>query len=271
MKQILPFIAFLLLLASCSKDDSTVIGPNPPGGTDTLPQVLAYRDSIFYVGGKQEDSLVFPLKSRTGTYYGFPEGIDIDSKSGAINITRSESGLRYLITFISDDNKDTLTNFVTIAGINYLDGFYNLSTADSVAKPIYNGDPKLPVPGIGNGSAFDIGDGCNSQGCNVVPTDGSINLAQSVRNGIFGSNPSNDERKEFELVYKLNDGSGKATNKLKVKLYYYDTEDDITPEAYDIIASRQGTFLDLNTPIPPLSVQLAAAKPRPPCIFIVGR
>ena len=82
---------------------------------------------------------------------------------------------------------------------------------------------------------------------------------------------TNNERKEFELVYKLNDGSGKTTNKLKVKLYFFATTEDISPEAYDIMASRQGTFLDLNTPIPPLSVQLAAARPRPPCIFIVGR
>ncbi|HSB92075.1 MAG TPA: hypothetical protein VLC28_03120 [Flavitalea sp.] len=265
------FCAAIVMFAACSKDHSTVV-PNLPGGDlDTGVKALSYPDSIFYVGGNQEDSLVLPLKSRNGRYYGFPEGIDVDAKSGAINITRSESGLKYLITFISDDDKDTLTKFVTIAGINYLDGFYNLGTADSVAKPIYNGDPGLEIPGIDNGSAFDIGDGCNKAGCNVIPTNGQINLAQSVRNGIFGSDPANNERKEFELVYRLNDGSEKATNKLKVKLYYYATSEDISPEAYDIMASRQGTFLDLNTPIPPLSVQFARAKPRPPCIFIVGR
>src|SRR5436190_8808668 len=132
------FLVAILLFAACKKDDSAAL-PNPPD--DGTLKTLTYPDSIFYVGGKQEDSLVLPLKVRSGTYYGFPEGIELNPSSGAINITRSESGLKYLITFISDDNKDTLTSFITIAGINYLDGFYHLNTKDSIANPIYNGDP----------------------------------------------------------------------------------------------------------------------------------
>ncbi len=260
---------FLLVLVFFACNKNTVDPPLPPGpgpGSD-----FAYSDSVFYVAGASEDQIIKPVKALDGSYYGFPDGIEIDKNSGAINISKSETGLKYLITYVSNDKKDTLTTFVTISGINYLDGFYKLNTDDSVAQPLYNGNVGTVVPGIGGGSLFDIGSGCNDSGCNVIPVTGKINLAQTVRNGVFGKDPKNNDRREFELVYRLDDKSGKATNKLKVKLYYFNTMADVTPEAMDIISSRQGTILNASSALPSLAAQKKAAKPRPPCIFIVGR
>lgn len=260
-------MVMLATLIACQKSQS---GPNPDPDPNPNPITVSYGDSVFYYSPQATDYIVNPTVTRAGVYIGFPDGIEIDPLTGAINVSKTEAGLKYKISFVPAGKADTISTFITIAGINYLDGFYNLSTADSVIVPIYNAFPGKPVPGINSGSLFDIGSGCNSQGCKVNVANGSINLAETVRNGIFGNKPANNERKEFDLVYSLNDNSDKARVNLKVKLYYYETVNDITPEAYAIIAERQGTiFLNgINTPV---ATQAKLGKPRPPCIFIVGR
>ena len=175
---------------------------------------------------------------------------------------------------------------IVISGINFLDGFYKLTTADSVIRPLYNANANSLVPGVNNGTAFDIGSGCNSAGCNVNTVVGSINLAQTVRNGVFGATPSNNDRHEFDLNYEINDKSGKAPNTIRVKLYYFDSISDVTQEVYDIINSREGALFGVHPrPIPFASsltsinsvdgqtaiLGKAIPKPRPPCIFILGR
>jgi hypothetical protein len=264
------------LLAACSKDDT----PVPPVTPPVIPPgfTLSYGDSVFYLQNQVADYIVKPVASSlTGTYTGFPEGIELDPLTGAINVSKSEMGLRYRISFVPTGSKDTIKTTILLAGINFLDGFYKLTTADSILRPVYNGNTSNPVPGVNNGSVFDEGKGCNSAGCNVNLSDGTINLAQTVRNGIFGAVPTNNERKEFEMFYRLNDKSGKALNSLKVKLYFYKTMADVTPEIYDIITSRDGTILRngsfggaaINTAANRVFNANKTAKPRPPCIFIV--
>ncbi|HEV7423871.1 MAG TPA: hypothetical protein VGO21_01650, partial [Candidatus Paceibacterota bacterium] len=74
-------------------------------------------------------------------------------------------------------------------------------------------------------------------------------------------------------------------NTLKVKLYYFDSINDVTQEAYDIINSRLGAILGVDpkpTPFQRMTSVNSIAKqtvilgqqipkPRPPCIFILGR
>ena len=208
----------VLFAISCSKNSSNGTTPPvvPPGFT------LSYGDSVFYLQNQATDYIVAPVSTGlTGTYTGFPDGIEIDSKTGAINVSKSEMGLRYRIGFVPDGSTDTISTVVLLSGINFLDGFYKLSTADSILKPIYNGTAGNLLPGINNGSVFDEGSGCNSAGCNVNIASGSINLAQTVRNGGFGTTPSNNDRHEFQMNYRINDKSSKALNTLRVKLYFF--------------------------------------------------
>ncbi|HMG67333.1 MAG TPA: hypothetical protein VK588_06590, partial [Chitinophagaceae bacterium] len=143
-------------------------------------------------------------------------------------MSKSETGLRYRITFVPVGTSDSIVTNITISGINFLDGFYKLTTADSLLKPIYNAGFSNQIPGVNNGTIFDDGSGCNNAGCNVNTQLGSINLAQTVRNGVFGTTPSNNDRHEFDLNYRINDKSGKTLNTLKVKLYYFDSINDVT-------------------------------------------
>jgi hypothetical protein len=262
---ILLSVLFVAGLAACTRNKTT---PEPP--VEPPKPKLAYSDSVFYKSPQAADYIIQPTSTGAGQYIGFPDGIEIDPLTGTINVSKTEAGLKYKVSFIATGKTDTLVTYVTIAGINYLDGFYNLSTADSVIRPVYNATPGKSIPGINGGSAFDIGAGCNKNGCKVNITNGQINLAETVRNGVFGNTPANNERKEFDLVYSIKDNSNLANVNLKVKLYYFDTVNDITPEAYAIIAERQGTMF-LNGLPPPVAAQAKVAKPRPPCIFIVGR
>lgn len=262
------FIFFVALFnESCKKSEGTPDPIIPP----PVQPVFSYGDSVFYQKQQSNDYVVTPTNSLTGKYISFPDGLVIDGNTGAINVTKSETGLKYMVAFIPGGGTDTAFGFVTLSGINYMDGFYVLSGKDSIAYAVYNSQPGTTIPNLNNGSLFDVGANCNSQGCTVNTNNAAINLAQTVRNGVFGATPSNNDRHEFDLNYQINDKSNLAANKLKVKLYYFKTMSDVTPEAYDIINTRQGTIISQSNTVPSSALISTAAKPRPPCIFIVGR
>lgn len=256
------FMALLIAgLESCSKNSGT---DNPKG-----PYTLSYGDSILYMKPAVGDYIVSPLEQRPGTYTGFPEGIEIDAITGAINVSKSETGLRYRITHTAPDGTKTETKLV-LSGITFLDKFYNLSAGDSIALPVYNSSITRTLPLAG--SSFDEGNVCNNAGCAVKRTDGSINLAQTVRNGVFGTVPRNDRRETFEIRYKINDASGKTENKLKVLIYWYDTMADVPADVWQTLNERtnEGVFLrgSFTGSVEGIS---ASAKPRPPCVIVIGQ
>lgn len=264
MKKFLFSVLGLLLLSlgwlSCNPNSSGG-DINPPG-----PYKLSYGDSIIYLRSSSGDYIVNPVTHQDGVYSGFPEGIEIDAITGAINVSKSETGLRYRITHTAPDGKKTETN-VVLSGITFLDKFYNLAQNDSLALPVYNASVARTLPL--SGSNFDEGNNANSGGCSVRTDNGTINLAQCVRNGVFGNTPQNDSRRDFDILYRINDGSGKALNKIRVRIYYYHTMADVAPDLLQTLADRQagGVFLRGGA----VDATQQAAKPRPPCVIVVGQ
>jgi hypothetical protein len=264
-KRIFPVavIAVSMIWLSCDKAANGIVDP-------LQPYTLSYGDSILTLKSTG-NNIIFPLTHRDGSYSGFPEGIEIDQASGAINLNNSETGLRYKIMHIST-NGDTTRTMVVLSGITFTDHFFRLSQGDSIAHPVYNASPSRVLPL--NGSSFDEGNIANNGGCSVKTDNGKINLAESVRNGVFGNTPRNDDKREFEIKYRINDGSGKSLNKLKVLLYWYDTMADVPQYVWDILNDRtsQGVFLRKenisNTELAGRTEQ--AAKPRPPCVIIIA-
>jgi hypothetical protein len=129
----------------------------------------------------------------------------------------------------------------------------------------------LPI----SGSNFDDDNTANTGGCAVRTDNGSINLAESVRKGVFGAIPKNDDQKTIEIKYRINDASGKSQNKLKVLLYWYETMADVPQYVWDILNDRttEGVFLrGAGNSADPLSTSRLQrlAKPRPPCVVIVA-
>ncbi|MGB5027070.1 MAG: hypothetical protein WBO38_01120 [Chitinophagaceae bacterium] len=255
-------IALSVSLLSCDKTGNV----NDPAG----PFTLSYGDSILYLRPSAGDYIVHPVSTRPGTYTGFPDGIEIDDNTGAINVSKSETGLRYRVTHTAPDGTVTETK-VVLSGITFKDHFYFLSNNDSIALPIYNADANRVLPL--SGSVFDEGNLANTGGCSVKTDNGKINLRETIRNGVFGFPPRNDAQETFEIRYRINDASGKTENRLKVLLYWYNTINDVPQYVWDILNERtqQGVFLRngaLNNPT--TTGRLAKeAKPRPPCVVIV--
>ncbi len=253
-------------IVSCDKPGNDV--PENPTG----PYKLSYGDSIIYLKPGSGDYIVNPVTTRPGQYTGFPDGIEIDETTGAINVSKSETGLRYRITHTSPSG-DTTNTLVVLSGITFRDYFYILANGDSVANPVYNASESRALPV--SGSNFDDDNTANSGGCSVKTDNGKINLAESVRKGVFGANPKNDDQKTIEIKYRINDASGKSQNKLKVLLYWYETMADVPEYVWEILNDRttEGVFLrgGGTSTDPSFAGRLQkAAKPRPPCVVIVA-
>ena len=278
------FLAIIISFSGCSKSGSSASDVLVPGDNAKL----SYGDSIFYVKEGDDENVIVPQGNLKGRFSGFPEGIEIDEVTGAINVDKSETGLRYRITFIPDNApQNTLTTIVLLSCISYLDKIYYVDQNQLKANPVYNGRTENVLPHTNGESVFDEGGGCNGEGVAVNITDGSIDLAKTIANGVFGDVPKNGAQKEVELRYRIGDNSNKALNKLKVKLYYFETADDITQDLVLEMNERrnQHMFIGLDPQPPFLAVYhprstglmvagngtLGIAKPRPPCVFLVGR
>lgn len=270
-RNLFPILVLLTAFAACRKNKG-----NDPGSN----YALSYGDSIIYLKATGGDHIVSPVIPMAGKYEGFPEGIQLNDKTGEINVSKSETGLRYRITFVPEGSIKTYTTVVLLAGVNYLDAFYFLSKNDTISKAVYNGDLARAVPVSAGKTVFDIGLGCNNEGIAVNTENGNINLMQTIRNGFFGKYPDNDSRQEFELKYKIDDKSQQAGQAVKIKLYYYNTMADVPQKYFDLLKDREGTILWANNtnPAGELISGIAGvagvqreAKPRPPCIFIIGR
>jgi hypothetical protein len=252
-------LSLFIVTVSCKKGDSTI---DPPAVTTFT---LSYGDSVFYIKNQSSDYIVSPLNARAGTYTAFPEGLEIDKSSGAINVSKSEKGMRYRVTFKSPSG-DSSSAFIVISGINFIDKYYRLSEADSVAFPVYNADPSKNLPS----ASFDEDKVAGNSGCAIKTNNGQINLRESIRNGIFGSTPRNNTRKDFEVKYRLDDKSGKALNSIKILIYYYDTMNDVPQDLVQTVNDHLAMTIQPNNTTIGNSLIKEAAKPRPPCIVIIA-
>jgi hypothetical protein len=252
-------VLFVLSLAWFGCDKPADGSDNPAN-----PYKLSYGDSILYLRAAGSN-IVLPTTQKEGTYTGFPDGIEIDAVTGAIDLSESETGLRYRITHTATDGTVTETK-VVLAGITFKDKFYYMSSNDTIATPVYNADASRILPLAG--SSFDEGNVANGGGCSVKTDNGKINFKETIRNGVFGFPPRNDAQQTFEIKYRVNDNSGKSLNKLKVLLYWYNTINDVPQYVWDILNDRtsQGVFLRGG-----IAERIdGVAKPRPPCLIIIN-
>jgi hypothetical protein len=201
-------------------------------GTSALCDELTYSDTLFYYsdGGNKVEK---PQKQKNGVYGAYPSGLEINPKTGAIDVNKSESGLTYRVWFTPTGTKDTCSRLITISGINYRSRLYNLSQGDSLALPFYNGagNQNCPCAKGQKGCEFNrpadavkaVAQGRKRQPIEVAMDDetGTINLRKTLRNGLFGSKPASGSMQEFRLFYRLDDNSKKALNYIDVRVHYY--------------------------------------------------
>ena len=237
----LRLLPICVIAVSCSKSNShsdvAANGTIATSATFTTDATKSpyYGGSILYVRGDEATAYQFkPTNSLgTGTYVAWPAGISIDPKTGVIDASKSEPGSRYNVGFVSATTGDTAYNQVIVDGMTYVDGIYALDSKDSVLSPYYNTSSVTPWSSEGKAAAFVGGHShsshfdANEPGLDVSATDGSINLANSVRQGLFGSNPHNGDTKEIPIYYRLGDASRHSLLKSTVTVHYYNTLADV--------------------------------------------
>ena len=148
---LLLFAAAFLVIFACSKtkittDLNTIPFPKEPilnncvnapdwGSTVICPQ---FR-------GPNNDHKIKPKNDPgIGRYYSWPQGLVLNEINGEINVTKSETGARYIIGFIRAGSTDTCLTEMVIAGVTYVDSVYVLSDNDTLALPHFNANP-LPT------------------------------------------------------------------------------------------------------------------------------
>jgi hypothetical protein len=214
-----------------------------------------------------------------GTYFSWPEGLKINRNTGAINLSQSETGVRYNVAFVKKGTTDTCVSQLITGGITYLDGIYVLDQQDTLAKPIFNANP-FAAPICDNSSDTDYGNNGNGNGNNKCVFDndapgqrandqklrvrtqsGIINLKRSVNDGLFGKNPKNGDTKNVQIRYQLNDASQKANQKITVQVMYYDKASNVPVTLQQEIAGKRNSLFNYH---------IVKGKPRPPLLIIAG-
>ncbi len=331
----------LLLLFSCEEGiEEEIEIPNQPTPFDCSR--FSYEEEIFYLQEGTADYIINPVAALEGTFSSFPEDLELDPQTGAINISQSETGLKYLVSFVPVNTSDTCQFSITISGINYLDSIHVLQSNDTLAVPVYNAANALALPcqelegedievnqlpqqildfiannypgeTIEDAEINRTADGTlvnyevdfesdlslyfNSNGdliredtdddddddddddeydCNfeedaiagntqliLTKGTGTINLKQTVAQGAFGVVPVSGSFIEKTIRYRLNDASQLALNQINVRLYYFDTQEEIPQTLLDELNDKKQGVLS--------NARVAERPTRPPYIIIVGR
>lgn len=289
---LLPFV-LLLVSVACNKGDRHSEEEEQPeeevlnastllsNSANLCSNAPNYGDTILFpqpkIGG---DFFATPTNNInvTGTYLSWPEGLKLNRTTGAINLSQSETGVRYLVAFIKQGTTDTCVSQLIIGGMTYIDKIYAMDQNDTLAKPIFNADPFGPSicdasddtdypdnNGSGNNRcAFDDaapGSKANDQKLRVRTKSGIINLKKSLADGMFGPTLKNGDFKIIPIQYQLNDASNKATQTVSVKVIYYDKVSNIPTALVQEISSKNASMF---------SYQIVNGKPRPPLIIIAG-
>src|SRR5580658_7769416 len=208
-------LATLLILASCVKSTSdadmtpgglrSAPGYNPPvvlynpqsigtpPSSSPLPQQAApknscpslpiYGDTIIYPQPTHgSDYIVNPVNNPgAGKYLSWPVGMVIDSTTGAIDVTASQTGMKYIMGFVASGTTDTCLSYLTIGGAAYADSVYVLSEGEDYAVPYFEANPNdLNLCLTSNACSFDVTGSAAAQHVVVNKSTGAINLEQTL-------------------------------------------------------------------------------------------
>jgi hypothetical protein len=211
-----------------------------------------YGDSIFFPqpGGGQ-DYVITPTNNQgvTGQYFSWPEGLSLNISTGAIDITKSISGVRYAVGFVQQGTADTCLSQIILGGASYADSVYSLSKSDITSIPYFNGNQQTPSP-------------CNGSG----PDDGNkcafVDLKNSMKRAMFGPFPFDGETVVSTFYYQLSDNSNNAVQQMQIKFIYYSDRSAIPASLLSQVEGKTSALLNgilIGT----------TGSPKPPLIIII--
>lgn len=259
-------------------DTSKVLPPYPSSSASappapSCPLAPIYGDTIIFTQPTNgADYIVNPVNNPgQGKYFAWPQGMVIDVNTGAIDLTKSETGMKYAIGFVPKGSTDTCLSTLVVGGADYMDSIYVLSTGATTAAPYFEANPYLPSICTGNACTFDVNGTAANNKVIVNTSTGVIDLQQTLNGGLlggaFGLIPQNGSSITVPIYYKLNDPSNSALEHINVQLVYYNTKADITNSNPSLVSGILNAVNNL------LAGHLISnmANPRPPLIVIVRR
>lgn len=282
-------ISGTLLIAACQKTSSSDDNPN------TSANRLSYGDTLFFNHNLPSDKFITVVASPSATvkYKAIPGGLILDSLTGRINLSKSESGIRYKVFAVNAAGIAIDSVKLVLSGIDYADGIYNINAtpiAYDTAFPIYNARPGLALPCSDDDDdnddstcvfdETDLDDDGNNDIAGIIQDKllvntktGTLDLEASFRAGLFGSSqPANGTLKEFVMYYRLNDASNRALQKINLKIYYYQSETDIPLLLKNELNTRSNQLQNINARLINTAEFSTYERPkRPPILIIVGR
>lgn len=241
------FLSFSLLLFLFLGCEEICDCPKEPEKTTCKFAYSNGTDNPLYLPTLRGVQLIEPILSDTvggGTFTAEPQGLDMDSRTGIININTSDPGIQYYITYTSADGNNTCETSITIGGIDYPSDTFRLSNPNRInVSPFVDGIRDQPVESgifdqpelLGKTNVLPA----RSEGLAIDPETGVINLSQTVENlrGL-GENVANGYSKTFEIVYALGDREDFPSS-IDVTVLFYGTADDVPPELYRILEEKQ--------------------------------
>ena len=289
--RLLVTLLLITSVAACKKS----VDPVTPKGTDIVikdtssatvsyPQRTEtrcsgapdYGDSIIFLQPSNTDYIVKPINHPdTGTYFAWPQGMAIDKNTGAINVTKSEGGLRYNIGYVRKGSADTCIQTLILAGVSYEDSLYVLNDNQRYASPYFDADPNLTsVCNSSNGSggntcAFDVNGQLASKHVIIDHNTGVIDL-KNTANLAFGLIPLNGTTVTTTMAYQLNDKSNLAPQQITLTFVYYNKKSDVPADLLSLVTDKLtkilGQILLIN--LPQSTSQQTKGNPRPPIIIV---
>ena len=227
----------------------TIIYPQPTSGSDYIMNVVNSPGA--------------------GKYLSWPVGMVIDSVSGAIDVTASQTGLQYAVGFVKNGTTDTCLQTLVIGGASYEDSVYYIAEGQTNAFPYFEANPNLiNTCATGNGCSFDVTGSAAKIGVAVNTSTGVINLQQTLNGGLlglggaFGLLPQNGSTVTATIYYKLNDPSNFALQNIQVQLVYYDQATLINSGLLSTVLLKLDNLLSGH-------LIDNSANPRPPLVVIV--
>ncbi len=233
-----------------------------------------YGDSIIYpqptTGG--HDYIVLPVNNPgPGKYLSWPMGLVLDSVTGAIDVTKSETGERFAIGFVKSGTKDTCLTNLIIGGGAYMDSVYVIADNQKTAYPYFDANPAMgTICGSAGACKFDITGSAAKSHVYVNPSTGTIDLAKTLNGtgllspGVFGLLPLDGETATTTIYYQLNDASNMAVQHIQVEFMFYNSKSSINSSLLGGLVTKLDNVLSGN-------IIDRAANPRPPLIIITRR
>ncbi|HLZ88156.1 MAG TPA: hypothetical protein VKQ52_12970, partial [Puia sp.] len=135
----------------------TINNNNTTGTTaPSCPVSPIYGDTLVFPQPTAGDDVILPVNNPgVGKYFSWPVGMVLDQNTGAINLTQSQTGMKYIMGFVKSGSTDTCLSTLIIGGAAYFDSVYVFADGQTTASPYFEANPYLPSVCANGGCTFD--------------------------------------------------------------------------------------------------------------------